>query len=56
MTAPDVIIVLTDGYTPWPSTPTRAHLICAIIGPDGHTDGTPEWATTVHVPHTGNPA
>lgn len=54
--APDVIIVLTDGYTPWPSTPTRAHLICAIIGPDGHTDGTPEWATTVHVPHTGNPA
>lgn len=45
--APDVIIVLTDGGTPWPDTPTRASLICAIIGP--HHTGTPDWATTVHI-------
>ena len=47
--APHVIVVLTDGDTPWPETPTRARLVCAVIS--GHEpDGTPEWASTVHVP------
>lgn len=47
--SPDVVIVLTDGGTPWPTTPTRARLICAVICPSPPT-GTPEWATTVHIP------
>ena len=49
--APDVTIVLTDGDTPWPQHPTRARLICAVIR-DHAPNGTPEWATTVHVPPT----
>lgn len=47
--APDVVIVLTDGDTPWPEVPGRAHLICAVISRRAPV-GTPEWATTVHIP------
>jgi predicted metal-dependent peptidase len=47
--APHVIVVLTDGDTPWPGEPTRARLVCAVISPD-EPAGTPEWATTVHIP------
>jgi predicted metal-dependent peptidase len=47
--APNVIVVLTDGYTPWPDQPTTARLVCAVIS-DAPPGGTPEWATTVHVP------
>ncbi|MBA3019613.1 VWA-like domain-containing protein [Propionicimonas sp.] len=47
--APDVVIVLTDGDTPWPDAPGRAHLICAVISRQ-EPDDTPEWATTVHIP------
>ncbi len=28
----DVVVVLTDGYTPWPDRQTRARLVVAIIG------------------------
>src|SRR5437764_1272375 len=31
--APHVIVVLTDGDTPWPDEPTRARLVCAVISP-----------------------
>lgn len=47
--APHVVIVLTDGGTPWPEDPPRAKLVCAVIR-EGDPTGTPEWATTVHVP------
>jgi predicted metal-dependent peptidase len=47
--APHVVIVLTDGDTPWPDTPTRARLVCAVISHRA-PHGTPEWATTVHIP------
>ena len=46
---PHVIIVLTDGDTDWPGTPPRARLVCAVISSRPPT-GTPEWATTVHIP------
>ena len=47
---PNVIIVLTDGDTPWPERPPpRSRLVCAVISPDPPR-GTPEWAVTVHVP------
>lgn len=45
---PNVIVVLTDGYTPWPDRPGRARLVCGIIN-DGQMPPTPAWATTVHI-------
>jgi predicted metal-dependent peptidase len=47
---PDVVVVLTDGCTPWPEKPTRASLVAAIIGSEGTAQGVPEWARTVVVP------
>lgn len=47
-THPHVIVVLTDGDTPWPDQPTRATLVCAVIRRRPPT-GTPDWATTVHI-------
>lgn len=47
--APDVIVVLTDGLTPWPDKPTRARLVIGLIG--GHAAAsTPSWANTVSIP------
>jgi predicted metal-dependent peptidase len=46
---PNVIIVLTDGITPWPDQPPGPRLVCAVISPSPPR-GTPEWAVTVHVP------
>jgi predicted metal-dependent peptidase len=47
---PDVVVVLTDGYSPWPEDPTRARLVVAIIGDQGAAQHVPDWATTVVVP------
>jgi predicted metal-dependent peptidase len=46
---PDVIVVFTDGYTPWPDRPTRARLVVAIIGFQSSTEHAPDWATSVRV-------
>ncbi len=46
---PDVVVVFTDGDTPWPDAPSRARLVCAVIS-DRLPVGTPSWAATVHVP------
>jgi predicted metal-dependent peptidase len=46
---PDVIVVFTDGYTPWPDRPTCARLVVAIIGFQSSTEHAPDWATTVRV-------
>jgi len=47
--APDVVVVLTDGCTPWPDQPTRARLVLAIIGDQSAAEQAPGWATTVMV-------
>ncbi len=47
--APHVVVVLTDGDTPWPDRPTAARLVCGIIS-TRPPHGTPPWATTVHIP------
>lgn len=46
--SPHVVIVLTDGDTPWPDQPTRSRLICAVIN-DRPPTRTPPWASTVHI-------
>jgi hypothetical protein len=47
---PDVVVVLTDGCTPWPEWPPRARLVVAIIGDPAVAEHVPPWATTVLVP------
>ena len=45
---PDVAIVLTDGYTPWPdSPPPGMRVVAGIIG--GNRQEVPEWMRTVHI-------
>ncbi len=44
------IVVLTDGYTPWPSEPPRGPCIVALIGSsDSVASRIPAWATVVRV-------
>jgi predicted metal-dependent peptidase len=50
---PDVVVVFTDGLTPWPDRPTRARLIVAVIGEPSAVAQVPAWATTVLVPNHG---
>ena len=46
---PDVIVVFTDGYTPWPqSAPPGASVIVALLGRGGYTmPPTPPWGRRI---------
>lgn len=45
---PDAVIVITDGYTPWPAErPSGVPVVVCLVG-GGHTE-TPDWALTVEV-------
>jgi predicted metal-dependent peptidase len=47
---PDVVIVLTDGFTPWPQEPIGARLIIGIVGTQyGAAPATPPWAKMVDI-------
>jgi predicted metal-dependent peptidase len=48
---PGVVIVLTDGFTPWPEEPSSARLIAALIGADAPAP--PAWVETVRVTDDG---
>lgn len=48
--APDVVITLTDGDTPWPDQRGRAQLVCVIIDNPSALARTPDFAITVEVP------
>lgn len=45
---PDVVVVMTDGYTPWPQRcPSGMRIVVVLIGDGGDAPG---WARTVRVP------
>jgi predicted metal-dependent peptidase len=53
---PDVIVVLTDGATPWPDKQGRAKLVIGVIGTADYVADaaerwqTPPWAAVVEIP------
>ncbi|MFE7098619.1 vWA domain-containing protein [Streptomyces erythrochromogenes] len=48
---PNMVVVLTDGYTPWPDETPSCRLIAALIGED--PPAPPAWVETVRVPGPG---
>jgi predicted metal-dependent peptidase len=48
---PQVVVVLTDGLTPWPDDPTRGTRLVAVLVGTGHAarETVPPWATVVEV-------
>lgn len=48
---PDVVIVLTDGYTPWPDHRYRYKTVIGLI--DYEREDTPSWAKVVHIKTRG---
>ncbi|MBA3281209.1 MAG: hypothetical protein H0U29_03165 [Acidimicrobiia bacterium] len=51
---PDVVIVLTDGYTPWPATPPSVKVVIGVLVPAStqpiSVPATPAWARTIVIP------
>jgi len=44
----ELIVVLTDGYTPWPEVPPRARVVVGLLG--NCPDEPPPWAKVVRIP------
>jgi len=44
---PDLVVVLTDGDTPWPERRPAAHVVACLIGAGGTA---PDWAAVARVP------
>ncbi|MEW1838298.1 VWA-like domain-containing protein [Nonomuraea angiospora] len=49
---PGVVIVLTDGFTPWPEAPSSSRLIAALIGADPPPP--PAWVEAIRIPRTAD--
>lgn len=51
---PDVVVVLTDGYTPWPEVaPSRTRVVVGLLGGDGNRPAPPAWARVVEIRDSG---
>ena len=48
---PQLVVVLTDGLTPWPDTPPRAStkVVVGLIGDRGSAPPVPAWARSVRI-------
>jgi hypothetical protein len=47
---PDLVVVVTDGLTPWPETrPARPVVVALLDSGAGHRPAPPAWATVVEV-------
>jgi len=44
----DLVVVLTDGYTPWPEVAPRARVVVGLLG--DFPNGPPSWAKVVRIP------
>jgi len=44
----DLVVVLTDGYTPWPEVPPRARVVVGLLG--DRPIEPPPWAKVVRIP------
>jgi len=44
---PDVVVVFTDGYTPWPEQPPAARVVVGLLGAGAPTP--PSWARVVRI-------
>lgn len=50
---PDILVVFTDGYTPWPtSSPRGVKTIVALMGRHCSPDRVPGWAKTIVIPQS----
>jgi predicted metal-dependent peptidase len=47
--AADVIVVLTDGYTPWPHRAPPARVVVGLFDQAGSPSDPPAWARTVRI-------
>lgn len=48
--APDVVVVITDGYTPWPmQKPKSIGKVVAVITSRGRAEGIPDWIKTLKI-------
>ncbi|MBA9004961.1 vWA domain-containing protein [Thermomonospora cellulosilytica] len=45
---PQILVVLTDGYTPWPAESPSCRIVAALIGQD--PPDPPSWMETVRIP------
>ncbi len=46
---PHVVVVVTDGETPWPSEPLKGSALVVILVSSAGRDKPPKWATTIRI-------
>jgi predicted metal-dependent peptidase len=47
---PDIVVVLTDGYTPWPEAAPPARVVVCLVGTrPAERSSVPSWAHVVEV-------
>ncbi|GGM62476.1 VWA-like domain-containing protein [Dactylosporangium sucinum] len=44
---PEIVVVLTDGFTPWPDEPVGCRLIAGLVG--ASPPATPTWVEAIHI-------
>jgi predicted metal-dependent peptidase len=50
---PHVIVVMTDGETPWPDESVKRSAVVAVLTSPYSADNVPDWITTIVLPESG---